>query len=511
MYEAFVQDSWKATQKLRLEMGVRWSRIQPYYSLWRNMLVFDEASYNPANAARLDPRTGFSLPGTTLQQQYNGMIIPGDGWPDAAIGRVPIASTGQYDFLFKGSKEYSQIHNIWQPRLGIAYQINDKTVVRTGVGRFSTRLGVSDSVFLGGNPPLQPTISTSNGSIADLSNPANRVAGFPLTVTTQDPIFKNPEAWTWNATFQRELGGATTIEVGYVGRKGLHQQRERNINQLTPGTIQANPGVHVDSLRPYKGYGVIRSTNNDSTSFYNGLQLSMTRRFSQGLTYGVAYTYSKLYDDGSAQRDVIPDAYDASELWGPSGSDRRHVAVFNVIYELPFLREQTTLTGKLLGGWQISMVGQLSTGTPFSVATGDDFAGVGTGSGSQFWKVNGDPHWDNPQFSQGAADNNFYFRPYTDMNARTGPIFTRPAAGTFVKERVRNMLYHPGFQNWNAALFKTFGITETHRLQFRAESFNFLNHPNWSNADTNPNSSTFGKVTGKSSERQLQLSLRYSF
>jgi hypothetical protein len=511
MYEAFAQDSWKATQKLRLEYGIRFSRIQPYYSLWRNMLVFDPASYNPANAARLDPRTGFSLPGTTLQQQYNGMIIPGDGWPDAAKGRVPIATTGQYDFLFKGSKEYSQIHNVWQPRVGIAYQINDKTVVRTGVGRFSTRLGVSDSVFLGGNPPLQPTISTSNGSIADLSNPANRVAGFPLTVTTQDPIFKNPEAWTWNGTVQRELGSATTIEVGYVGRKGLHQQRERNINQLLAGTLQANPTVHVDAQRPYKGYGVIRSTNNEGSSFYNGLQLSMTRRFSKGLTYGAAYTYSKLYDDGSAQRDVIPDAYDAHELWGPSTSDRRHVAVFNAIYELPFLREPTSMLNKIAGGWQISMVAQLSTGTPFSVATGDDFAGVGTGSGSQLWKVNGDPHWDNPQFSQGAADNNFYFRPYTDMTARTGPIFTRPAAGTFVKDRVRDILYNPGFQSWNAALFKTFRITEKHRIQFRAEAFNFINHPNWRGADTNPNSSTFGKVTDKESERQLQLSLRYSF
>ena len=512
MYEAFFQDSWKATQKLRVELGLRWTRIQPYYSLWRNMLVFDEASYNPANAARLDPRTGYSLPGTTLQQQYNGMIIPGDGWPDSAKGRVPIATSGEYNFLFKGDKEYSQIHNVWQPRLGLAYQINQKTVVRTGVGRFSTRLGVSDSVFLGGNPPLQPTISTSNGSIADLSNPANRVAGFPLTVTTQDPIFKNPEAWTWNATVQREFG-AQTIEVGYVGRKGLHQQRERNINQLLPGTVQANPGISVDFLRPYKGYGTIRTTNNEGSSFYNGLQLSLTRRFAKGLTYGFAYTYSKLYDNGSAQRDVIPNAYDASNLWGPSGSDRRHVAVINFIYELPFWREPTSLRNKLLGGWQISMVSQLSTGTPFSIGTGDDFAGVGTGSGAQFWRVNGDPNWDQVAFSEGAADNNFYFRTHTDMNNRTtaNRIFTQPANGTFVTERVRNILYNPGFQNWNMGLFKNFGITERQRVQFRAEAFNFPNHPNWNGPDTNPNSSTFGKVTSKGSERQLQLSLRYSF
>jgi hypothetical protein len=121
--------------------------------------------------------------------------------------------------------------------------------------------------------------------------------------------------------------------------------------------------------------------------------------------------------------------------------------------------------------------------------------------------------WDDPQFSEGAGDNNFYFRTHQDMTNRTtaNRIFTQPAAGTFVKDRVRNILYHPGFQNWNAGLFKNFGITENQRIQFRAEAFNFLNHPNWNNADTNPNSNTFGKVTAKSSERQLQLSLRYTF
>jgi len=513
MYEGFVQDSWKATQKLRIEAGLRVSRIQPYYSLWRNMLVFDPASYDPAKAATLNPTTGFSAPGTTLAQQYNGLIIPGSGWPESAIGRVPIATSGEFNFLFKGPKEYSQIHNVFQPRIGLAYQINDKTVIRSGVGRFVTRLGVSDSVFLGGNPPLQPTVSTSNGSIADLSNPNNRVAGFPLTVTTQDPVFKNPEAWTWNFTLQRELSGAGIVEVGYVGRKGLHGQRERNINQLRTGQTFANPGIGVDALRPFKGFSTIRSSNNDANSFYNGLQLSLGRRFAKGLSYSVAYTYSKAFDDGSGQRDVIPNAYDASNLWGPSSLDRRHVAVFNVIYELPFLREPTSLRNKLLGGWQISMVSQLSTGTPFSIGTGDDFAGVGTGSGAQFWRVNGDPNYSDVAFSEGAGDNNFYFRTHTDLTNRSlaNRLFTQPTNGTFVTERVRNILYNPGFQNWNVGLFKNFAITERQRVQFRAEGFNFPNHPNWNNPDANPNSNTFGKVTSKGSERQLQLSLRYSF
>src|SRR5690606_4255065 len=149
-----------------------------------------------------------------------------------------------------------------QPRLGIAYAFNEKNVFRAGVGRFMTRLGVSDSVFLGGNPPLQPTVSITRGNADNPGGTAGNA--FPLAITTQDRIFPNPEAWTWNAPFDREIGFDTTVEVGYVGRRGLHAQRERNINQLQVGTTQANPGINVDFLRPYKGFAIIRVTNNDA-------------------------------------------------------------------------------------------------------------------------------------------------------------------------------------------------------------------------------------------------------
>ena len=107
-----------------------------------------------------------------------------------------------------------------QPRLGIAYQLNDKTVLRAGGGRFITRLGVSDSVFLGGNPPFQPNASVSFGSV---DNPgAGGAASIPLVVTTQSKAFKNPEAWNWNLTFERQMFWKSLLSVGYVGRRGLH-------------------------------------------------------------------------------------------------------------------------------------------------------------------------------------------------------------------------------------------------------------------------------------------------
>ncbi len=436
MFEWFAQDSWKATPKLRLEYGLRHTIIQPYYSLWGNMVVFDPDLYDPNIAVTQNPANGFITAGD-LRSRYNGLVIPGDGWPAAASGpgRVSIANTGEFNFLFKGAEaEFSKIHkNNFQPRVGIAYAINDKNVFRAGVGRFYTRLGVSDSVFLGGNPPLQPTVSITRGSV---DNPGGTGGNaFPLVVTTQDKIFKNPEAWTWNATFEREIGYSTLVEVGYVGRRGLHAQRERNINQLPVGACPGSqPGItgftagcrlinpndnpatgarfNVDALRPFKGFGIIRLTNNDANSTYHGLQASANRRFTNGFLFGVAYTLSKSSDDGSAQRDVVPNAFDVSNLWGPSTYDRRHVLVLNAVYQLPFFKDKSRLSGKLLGGWTVSAISQFQTGNPVTIASGDDFAGVGPGSGSQLWIVNGDPSLGNgdKKFSQGASDSNYWFR-----------------------------------------------------------------------------------------------------
>ena len=97
-------------------------------------------------------------------------------------------------------------------------------------------------------------------------------------MTMQDLQFKHPTAYDWSASFQRELPFDVAVDVSYVGRMGLHLQRERNINQLLPGTLQANPGVNVNALRPYTGFGVIRLSENAGRSIYHGLQVSVERR-----------------------------------------------------------------------------------------------------------------------------------------------------------------------------------------------------------------------------------------
>jgi hypothetical protein len=515
-FEPYVQDSWKVNKKLTVSYGARYTITVPYHAQWGNLIAFDPALYNPATAVKIDPKSGAVVPGSG--DRYDGMVIPGTKFPSSAIGRVPEASGGIYDYLHRNGNypdyfsriQFGQI----QPRLGIAYQITPKTVLRAGGGEFFTRLGVSDSVFLGGNPPFQPTANVSLGS-AD--NPGGTMANsLPLTVTTQSRDFKNPSAWNWNVTVEREMFLKSILSVGYVGRRGLHLQREADINQPTLDVIAANPGVNIDALRPYKGYNSIRETDNVGSSRYNGLQVAWNRRFTGGLLFGAAYTFSKSTDDGSNQRDIIPDTYNAHNLYGPSEFDSRHVLIVNFLYELPFLKSNQHFTGKVLGGWQISGIFQAQSGTPCGVGLGNDYAGVGQdgsfgcGNAGQYWVKNGDPTIVGQFAHNGAGDPSFYFR---TTNPDGSPIFTAPQKGTFnLQNGVRDEIYGPGFNNWNLGMFKKFAINDRAGFQFRAEAFDAFNHPNWGGVNLNPTSSAFGKITGKTGDvRNLQLSLRAYF
>lgn len=517
-YEPYFQDTWKASRKLTINYGARYTIIVPYHAIYGNMIVFDPALYDPTKAVAVDPKTGYITVGAG--DRYNGMVIPGSSFPSSGNGRFPEATDPSLQYLFRGGKYpnyYSNIHyNQIQPRLGIAYALNPKTVIRAGGGRYYTRLGVSDSVFLGGNPPFQPTANVSFGNADNPGGTAGNV--LPLTVTTQSRDFKNPEAWNWNFTVEREVLNSI-VSVAYVGRRGLHLQRESNINQPTIATVLANPGVNLDALRPYKGYNSIRETDNVASSLYNALQLSWNRRLSHGILFGASYTYSKVMDNGSNQRDIIPDTYNASNLWGPSEFDVRHVFIANFLYELPFYKGSKTMLGKALGGWQVSGIVQKQTGTPTSVGRGTDYAGVGldgslAGGIGQYWVYSGAPIVYSRQIvtntSNASSDPAQWFQ---TKDASGNAIFTQPAAGTFnLQKGIRDLIYNPGFNNVNLGLFKKFAINERMGFQFRAEAFNAFNHPNWSGSDTNPTSSTFGKITGKSGDvRNLQLSLRWYF
>jgi hypothetical protein len=165
------------------------------------------------------------------------------------------------------------------------------------------------------------------------------------------------------------------------------RQRKRNINQLQPGTVQANPGINVNALRPFVGLGILGLAENSGLSQYNGLQISIERRVATDLHFGVAYTYSSSSDNGSSLTDVLPNSFSDKNYWGHSDFDRRHVFILNSIYDVPFLKGSSSWTRRLLGNWQFSGIFQAQSGTPFSVRNNVDYAGVGAGSGNQFWNM----------------------------------------------------------------------------------------------------------------------------
>jgi hypothetical protein len=497
--DLFVQDSWRPTSDLTIEGGFRWGFWPPWYSTTNNIANFDPRFYDAANQAVINPSTGRLVSGP----RFNGIVLPGSGFVGGGSNLV-VAQDPRVLALFRGQpRGFSETHyNAIQPRLGLAYQWNDKTVMRASGGVFHNRVTLNDSTLLGGNPPFQPMVTVANGS-AD--NPAGGGSGgtdLPFGMQAQDTVFKHPTAYTWSTGVQRELPFRFVVEVNYVGRRGLYLQRERNINQLQPGTLQANPGVNIAALRPFKGYGAIRLSENAARSIYHSMQISAERRYSRGLKFGFAYTLGKSRDNASDKRNVIWNTYDDTIYWGPSNFDRRHTLIVHYIYDLPFFRDQHTLLGNILGGWQISGASFFRTGQPVTPTRNNDIAGVGDGGFGQPLDLVGDINAGaNKKFSQGSSDENFWFN---------RGAFAAPAPGTF-GNAPRNLIRNPGDQQWDIALFKNVRLQGTHRLQVRAEFFNFPNHPNLGGVNTDITSANFGRVTSKGGSRDVQLSLRYLF
>jgi len=312
------------------------------------------------------------------------------------------------------------------------------------------------------------------------------------------------------------------LSVAYVGHRGLHGAAVFDINQPAPGTVVS--GTAANYVRPYKGFAAIQQEQSVVNSTYNSLQVSWNRRFSNGGSFGFDYTLSKSMDGSSNYRDIVPNTYDTSNLWGPSEFDTRHAATITYSYDLPFFKNQRTLAGKLIGGWEITGIAQFQTGTPCGVGSNNDYANVGEfgsfgcGNQGQFWVMNGTTSVTGPpipgNFAAGNGANASSPKWFATTDAAGSPIFTQPTPGTFnMQHGVRNSIYQPGFQNWNLGLFKKFPVNEHTGFEFRAEAYNFINHPNWANPNLNPTSSQFGEVTSKttSNPRNLQLSLRFFF
>lgn len=526
-YDAFAQDSWRVNPSLVLEFGVHYSFYNPFWAKWGNQSVFSAKDYNSSNAATVNPITGIVT--GTQQQLYNGVVIPGSGFPSIAQGHVnaDILANG-YAFAFRGyDRQYSPtVKTDFQPRAGFTYQVNPGTVIRGGGGRYVQRLGITDNVFTGGNAPFQPSAAVSLGSV-DNPGGAGAANNYPQLYSSQAYNYPSPNAYNWNLTVDQELKGLGVMTLSYGGRRGVHLEELVNINQLQPGTLFlpqnqiVNPAtgktvtVNADALRPYLGYNAINQATNAGASTYHSLQANLRRRLTKGLLFGVAYTWSKSLDYGSSNGTKLPNSFDKNLLWGRSDFDRRHVFLANFVYNIDqFDHANHWAVREALGRWQFSGTVQGQTGAGLGVTTSTDYAGVGSGSGSQYvWMLH-------PTSTQKSFAGQNTTKTYFDTSAyvTSSSVLTTTYAGKFFPRGARNVISGPGFHTVSAALNKSWTLVPGHEgtaLTFRAESFNLLNSPSPDNPDTGYTSGTFGQSKTKGGtydlSRNFQFSLRVSF
>ena len=491
--EAYIQDSWKVSNKLNVEYGIRWAFLGPTYTYGKYLENYwDPSLYNPAQAVAIN---------TTSGNQFNS-IIQGSGNPYNGI--VPEGAKG-YDSGFSNHR-----FNNWSPRLGIAY---DPT--GTGGGVFYERIRQNVNSFDGlGNPPLSYTPNLYNGNVDNLS-PALASSGtlFPVGINAFSRQGKIPTIYSWNFDIQHQLSSSTALDIGYTGNEAAHLSYAYDANQLPPGASTA-PGVlnsvnqAQNALRPFRGYGFIHFTDYAANSNYNALQVQVIRRFSTNISLTANYTWAKALDVADDDTTPIPNAFNRRGEYGPAGFDREHTATINYVWTLPRLANRGSLVKYTLGGWEFTGITRFWSGPPYSVLSGN--GNPGTLDGPSRANYSGGPVTPSNQTWQE------YFNPFA---------FTRPLDGTF-GTLGRNTFRGPGINQWDISLFKNFNFTEHIQMQLRLETFNTFNHTQFSGLNTtiypsNPGQAvtsgsngsvgTSGQVNSTRDPRTVQLGAKFYF
>ncbi|HXW15810.1 MAG TPA: TonB-dependent receptor [Terriglobia bacterium] len=439
----YVQDSFRVSHQFTLNYGLRWD----YFGVLaedNNLL----SNFNPANGV--------------LSQVGTGGL----------------------------SSLYQPDHKNFAPRLSVAYDLNGKgtTVIRFGWGLFYDVF--SQDFFLGQVPYNAETPGSAYNDIGpkpilSSSTVATQiVAGQPVFTDfgTSSNLFAvaqhlpTPYMYNYNLNIQQQVGKAIVFQVGYVGSEGHHLFRFRDINQQQ---LSCQLGISCVANFPYPDYGYINYLETSANSVYNALQTQLRIRNFHGLESTVNYNYSHSIDNASDGTDFEPNAAQPNDSYrvdlerGNSNFDVRHRFTWMTDYKLPSPRGAGAWS-KLGGGWAIDSVVTLQTGQPFQLNF--NYSGDYDGSGEYFPRpdVIGNPYAG--ASTPDAVINLSAFKvPCTFLNGACIPGTQHP--GT----EGRNSLWGPGFKQWDLALYKDTSISDRVKMQFRADFFNVVNHPNFTN------------------------------
>lgn len=472
---AFVQDDIRVSQRLTLNLGLRWDPWFPFT---------DEL--NKFSRVQIGARS------TVYPNAPANIVFPGDPGTTSSL--------------------LNKRWNNWGPRFGFAFDPTGKgrSSIRGGYGIFYSQIRQQANNQIANNQPFSLKL-TVNNPVGGVNSPYQGIGNpFPFTAPQTDqekqayryvlPLqmsqynanMRNGVAQQWNLSLQHQVAGFV-LNGAYVGSKGNHLFM----------SAEANPGVfgipgNLNQRRPLAPtFANVADYSSRGNSVYHSMQLGINRRLSKGLTILGNYTWSKLIDDSSADGDLPANPFNFRNERGRSDLDIAHRFVASYVWDMPMFAGQAPLVRHLFGNWSTNGIVTLETGTPINFTSGRDNSQSGT--------------------NQDRAD--LVGNPFLDTGRPRGEqvlryfntaAFATNAAGTFGTVG-RNIMSGPGLMNFDFGLVKNIPFSERIRLQFRAEVFNATNRVNLANPNTNQSSPQFGFITSAGSPRVSQLALKLSF
>jgi hypothetical protein len=493
----YAQDEFRITPRLTLNYGLRYEINTPYTDIRNRM-----NEWAPGQQS------------TVMPDAPPGLLFPGDKGVPAGI-----AAVDYHEFM---------------PRVGLAWD-------PFGAGQMTIRAAYGifyDGFTNGVGGPLQAAVSALPWTEAyqspnpgfNLANPyggqappfASQQFVQPATILTVQQGMLPPYSQNWNLSIQRVIAKDYLLDVRYVGNKGTHLPRfiEANPSIFGPGATAEN----TEQRREYAGcnaagvcdYGSVGLIADDSSSTYHALQVAFSRQFTRNFSFLASYWFSKSLDyisslnvAGSAptlvagENDLAQNPFDLAAEHGPSLFDAKNRFLFSGSYRLPIWRGASPAAAFIVNGWQLNTIASISSGTPFTVydsanvseqGSAPEITGFYSSRPDLISNPNLGPHTPNEWVSRSA---------FQQLNPVT-------QAGQFGNEG-RNVVRGPGIESVDLSLFKDFRVAESQRVQFRAECFNSLNHPNFGLPENDLESPAFGQILQAGPPRLLQLALKYIF
>jgi hypothetical protein len=483
----FVNDDWKVTSKLTLNLGLRYE-FETKQAVKNNIY------------SRVDLKTGELLvAGRNASKNLNL----------------------ENDYLN------------FAPRLGVSYALTDKTVIRSGFAIFYSNFWVDNGeqvaypgftatqsfvdqgtgrpqpfTFSQGFPVAQVPVVTDPLALVSAASAARPLPVGAVTYNANDQL---PANYQWNLSVQRNFWFDMIIDVAYVGSRSAHLARTIPINNpaLDKATSVVIDRVPIQNVRPYPRYTGFSAVFYDATSDYHSLQLRATRRFSHGLSVDGNYTFSKNMDTASREADSFQIPWQFPQLERALTSlDRTHVFTVGAVYELPFGKGKTWaregVLASVVGGFQLNGVVSASNGVPLTITQTNTNTILQTQRPNVKDPSNTSGRVEEPSFVQGGRR---WLIPATDPNFP----FTQ-SSNIGIGNLGRNTSREPGYVNFDLSLFRNVPIKERVVLQFRLEAFNAFNHVNYREpSSTNIVNANYGLITAAAPPRRIQISARLSF